>query len=51
MVSNSRKKAPKKEAYCSHYTENKFPLAVIIKDSLKKMFSLDVKVTFGGSNV
>ena len=29
---------------------NKFPLAGM-KDSLKNMFSVDVKVTFGGSNI
>ena len=46
MVSNSRKKAPNK----SILFDNKFP-PVGVEDSLKNMISLDVKVTFGGTNV
>ena len=45
MVSNSRKKAT-----VSTKQKIKFPLAGM-KDLLKNMFSVDVKVTFGGSNV
>ena len=43
-----QKKSLRTKAYCFHQTEIKFLPA---KDSLKNMFSLDVKVTFGGSNV
>ena len=38
------------KAYGFHQTENKFPPAGM-KDLLKNMFLLDVKVTIGGSNV
>ena len=47
MVSNSRKKAPNESIL---FPENKFSPAGM-KDSLKNMFSRDVKVNFGGSNV
>ena len=49
MASNIRKKAPKK-AYYLHETENTFSPAGM-KDAWKNMFSLDVKVTFDGSNL
>ena len=45
-----QKKSIRTKAYCFHQAENKFPLAGM-KDSLKHIFSLDLKVTFGGSNV
>ena len=38
------KKRLRTKAYCFHWTANEFPLAGM-KDSLKNMFSLDVKVT------
>ena len=46
MVCNSRKKAPNK----SILFDKKFP-PVGMEDSLKNVISLDVKATFGGSNV
>ena len=42
MVSNSRKKSQNNGIL--------LPLAGM-KDSLKNMFSLDIKVTFGGSSI
>ena len=48
MISNSRRKAPNKRILFPQ-TENKFPVAGMT-DLLKNMFSLDVKVTFCGSN-